>query len=58
MSAPASVYRSRNPQPSLDYQEGCVEGYFEIFVGHYDEHFSRQEGNAATSPREMAELSQ
>ena len=42
MSAPAAIYRSRNPQSSDYYR--CVEDYFETFVQIYDEHFSRQYG--------------
>ena len=42
MSAPAAVYRSRNPQDSDYYR--CVEDYFETFPRIYDEHFSRQYG--------------
>src|SRR3989339_124787 len=42
MSAPAAVYRPRNPQSSDYYR--CVEDYFETFVRIYDEHFSRQYG--------------
>src|SRR3990170_370113 len=42
MSAPAAVYRPRNPQLS-DYYH-CVEDYFETFVGIYYEQFSRQFG--------------
>ena len=42
MSAPAAVYRPRNPQSSDYYR--CVEDYFETFLGIYDEHFSRQYG--------------
>ena len=42
MSLPAAVYRPRNPQLSDYYR--CVADYFEIFVGIYDEHFSRQYG--------------
>ena len=42
MSAPAAVYRPRNPQSS-DYYK-CVEDYFEHFVRIYDEYFSRQYG--------------
>ncbi|MFH1080824.1 MAG: transposase zinc-binding domain-containing protein [Pseudomonadota bacterium] len=42
MFLPAAVYRPRNPQSSDYYR--CVEDYFEIFVGIYDEHFSRQYG--------------
>ena len=40
MSAPAAVYRPRNPQSSDYYR--CVEDYFETFVRIYDEGFSRQ----------------
>ena len=42
MSAPAAVYRPRNPQDSDYYR--CVEDYFETFIQIYDEHFSRQYG--------------
>mgnify|MGYP007044112696 CR=1 FL=1 len=42
MSAPAAVYRPRNPQSSDYYR--YVEDYFETFVQIYDEHFSRQYG--------------
>jgi ribosomal protein S27E len=42
LSAPATVYRPRNPQSSDYYR--CVEDYFETFVQNYDEHFSRQYG--------------
>ena len=42
MSAPAAVYRPRNPQSSDYYR--CVEDYFETFVQIYDEQFSRQYG--------------
>jgi len=42
MSAPAAVYRPRNPQSSDYYR--CVEDYFETFVGIYDKHFSKQYG--------------
>jgi hypothetical protein len=42
VSAPAAVYRSRNPQDSDYYR--CVEDYFETFLQIYDEHFSRQYG--------------
>lgn len=42
MSAPAAVYRPRNPQSSEYYRR--VEDYYETFVGIYDEHFSRQYG--------------
>ena len=42
MSAPAAVYRPRNPQDSDYYR--CVEDYFETFIQIYDEHFSWQYG--------------
>ena len=42
MSAPAAVYRPRNPQDSDYYR--CVEDNFETFVQIYDEYFSRQYG--------------
>jgi len=42
MSAPAAVYRPRNPLSSDHYR--CVEDYFETFVQIYDEHFLRQYG--------------
>jgi len=42
VSAPAAVYRPRNPQSSDYYR--CVEDNFETFVQIYDEHFSRQYG--------------
>ena len=42
MSLTAAVYHPRNPQLSDYYR--CVEDYFAIFVGIYDEHFSRQYG--------------
>jgi len=42
VSAPAAVYRPRNPQSSDYYR--CVGDYFETFVGIYDEHFSKQYG--------------
>jgi hypothetical protein len=42
MTAPAAVYRPRNPQDSDFYR--CVEDYFETFFGIYAEYFSRQYG--------------
>jgi hypothetical protein len=43
VSAPAAVYRPRNPQSSDDSPR-CVEDYCEICVGIYDEYVSRQYG--------------
>ena len=42
LSAPATVYRPRNPQSSDYYR--CVEDYFETFVRVYEEYFSRLYG--------------
>ena len=42
LSAPAAVYRSRNPQSSDYYR--CVEDHFESFVKVYEEHFERPYG--------------
>ena len=40
MSTPTAIYHPQNPQFSNYYR--CVEGYLEIFVGIYEEHFIRQ----------------
>ncbi len=42
MSAPAAVYRPRNPQSSDYYR--CVEDHFETFVQVYEERFERPYG--------------
>ena len=42
LSAPAAVYRPRNPQSSDYYR--CVEDHFETFVQVYEERFERPYG--------------
>jgi len=42
LSAPAAVYRPRNPQSSDYYR--CVEDHFETFVQIYEERFERPFG--------------
>jgi hypothetical protein len=42
MSAPAAVYRPRNPQSSDYYR--CIEDHFETFIQVYEKRFERLYG--------------
>lgn len=55
MSAPAAVYRTRNPQSSDYYR--CVEDHFETFLHVYEERFERKYGGDPISKRSFTGIS-